>query len=154
MLQESVGWDPRYMTREPSTSLKIYMLFLFVACFVVAIKLIRIWRAAPPFRLSRQAGNPTYLQSLQASSTSLKQWIGCTFLGWGILFSISLHKVCDRLLDDESMGRFAILFAIQDFATTLTMALLVAVFLFLVRWHMLDRMERLRNMPDYPLRGN
>ncbi len=130
------------------------MLFLLVVCVVTGIKLIRAWRVAPPFRLSRQAGNPAYLQLLQAWSTSLKQWIGSTFLGWGILASISLYEVCDRLLDVKGMARFAILFVVQDFAVALVMALLVAVFLFLVRWHMLDRMQHLRHAPDYAPREN
>jgi len=41
-----------------------------------------------------------------------------------------------------------ILFIIQDFSTTLTMALLVVLFLFLVRWHMLKRIEHLCHIPD------
>jgi hypothetical protein len=34
MLQESVGWDTQNLIREPSTSFKIYMLFLIVVCVV------------------------------------------------------------------------------------------------------------------------
>jgi hypothetical protein len=40
-----------------------------------------------------------------------------------------------------------ILFVIQDFSTTLTMALLVVLFSYLVRLHMLKRIERPRHMP-------
>jgi hypothetical protein len=53
----------------------------------------------------------------------------------------------NRLLDSKSAGSFLILFVIQDFSTTLTMALLVVLFLHLVRWHMQKRIERLRHMP-------
>ena len=148
MVQESATWDLRHMTRTPSTSMKIYMLFLFLACIVTSVKLVRIWRAAPPFRLSRQASSPAYLELLETSSSSLKQWIGSTFLGWGIFASITLTDVCSRLLDDKRIGSALILFIIQDFSTTLTMALLVVLFLFLVRWHMLKRIEHLRHIPD------
>jgi hypothetical protein len=147
MLQESATWDLRRMTREPSTGMMIYVLFLFLVCIVTSVKLVRVWRAAPPFRLSRQASSPAYLALLETSSSSLKQWIGSTFLGWGIVASISLTDVCSRLLDDKRIGSSVILFVIQDFSTALTMALLVVLFLFLVRWHMLKRIEHLRHMP-------
>ena len=147
MLQESATWDLRRMTREPSTGMMIYVLFLFLVCIVTSVKLVRVWRAAPPFRLSRQASSPAYLELLETSSSSLKQWIGSTFLGWGIVASISLTEVCSRLLDDKRIGSSVILFVIQDFSTALTMALLVVLFLFLVRWHMLKRIEHLRHMP-------
>ena len=147
MLQESAAWDLRRITREPSTGMMIYVLFLFLVCIVTSVKLVRVWRAAPPFRLSRQASSPACLELLETSSSSLKQWMGSAFLGWGIFASISLTDVCSRLLDDKRIGSFVILFVIQDFSTALTMALLVVLFLFLVRWHMLKRIEHLRHTP-------
>ena len=54
MLQEPATWDLRHITRESSTSTKIHMLILLVVCVVTAVKLIRVWRTAPPFRLSRR----------------------------------------------------------------------------------------------------
>lgn len=147
MVQEPVTWDLRSLTRTPSTSMEIYILFLFLVCIVTSVNLVRVWRAAP-FRLSRQAGSPAYLELLETSSSSLKQWIGSTFLGWGIFASISLTDVCRRLLDYKRIGSSVILFTIQDFSTALTMALLVVLFLFVVRWHMLKRIEHLRHMPD------
>ena len=148
MVQESITWDLRHMTRTPSTIMEIYMLFLFLACIVTSVKLVRIWRAAPPFRPPRHAGSPAYLELLETSSSSLKQWFGSTFLAWGIFASITLTDVCSRLLDDKRIGSSLLLFIIPDFSTTLTMALLVALFLFLVRWHMLKRIDRIRHIPD------
>jgi len=145
VLQESTTWDPRHIFRDPSTSFKTYVLFLLVVCVVASIKLIRVWHGAPPFRLSRQANSPSYPQLLQASSASLKQWISFTFLGWGIFASMSLYDVCDRLLDEKRIGSFVILFVIEDFSSAFSMALLVVLFLFLARWHMLRRIEHLRN---------
>lgn len=148
MFQEPVTWDLRSLTRTPSTSMEIYILFLFLVCIFTSVKLVRVWRAAPPFRLPRQAGSPAYLELLETSSSSLKQWIESTFLGWGIFASISLTDVCSRLLDYKRIGSSVILFTIQDFSTALTMALLAVLFLFVVRWHMLKRIEHLRHMPD------
>jgi hypothetical protein len=147
MLQESSTWDLRYISREPSNSMKYYVVFLFAVCILAGVKLVRVWRAAPPFRLSRNAGSAAFLHSLETSSTSLRQWMGLTLLAWGIFASVSLYDGCNRILDPKSTGSFLILFVIQDFSTTLTMALLVALFLYLVRWHMLKRIERLRHIP-------
>jgi len=147
MLQESMDWDPRYIEGELSTSMKIYILFLFVVCVVTSVRLIRVWRAARPFRLSRQAGNPAYLRLLQASGASLKQWIGFTFLTWGVVASVGLHDFCEGLLGEKRTARALILLTIQDFSTTLTMTLLVVLFSFLVRWHMISRIEHLGHIP-------
>jgi hypothetical protein len=148
MLQESTTWDLWHMTRGPSSSTKIHMLFLLVVCIVTTVKLIRVWRTALPFRFSPGAGNPEYLRLLQTSGTSLKQWICLTGLMWGVFASVSLYDFCNGLLIEKQTPREMLLFAIQDFSTTLTMTLLVALFSFLARWHMLKRIEYLRHMPD------
>jgi hypothetical protein len=109
-----------------------------------SVELFKAWRAAPPFRLSRQLSNPSYLKMLAASRTRLKQWIFCTFLLWGTLTSLSLSDVCDRLLGEKTIGSAVILFVIRDYAAALTMAFLVVFFSFFVQWHILARIERLR----------
>lgn len=145
MVQESVGWDPVNLIREPSISFKIYILFLIVVCGVTIVKLIRIWRTAPPFRLSKQAKNLDYLKLLQISGRSLSHWIGCTFLGWAILSSTALADVCNGMRQEKVTGLGAILFVIQDFFMSFSMALWVILFVFLVRWHVCNRIERLRD---------
>jgi hypothetical protein len=142
--QEPPTWDLRSTPPEASTGLKIYILFLLVVCVVSTIKLIRIWRAVPPFRLSRRANDPSYLHLLQVSGTSLKQWVSFTFLAWGIVASTTLTDVCNGLLAEKSEGRYVIISLLQDFSTTLSMALLVVLFVFLARWHVLKRIDRLR----------
>jgi hypothetical protein len=146
MVQESVGWDLKDldMFHKPSASFKIYMLFLLVVGVVTIIKLIRVWRAAPPFRLSSQAENPSYLKLLRISHRSLCHWAWCPFLGWAILSSASIYNVCYGMLNEMVTGRPVILYVILDLFTSLSMALWVALFVFLVRWHVCNRIERLR----------
>jgi len=107
--------DLRHMTREPSTSTKIHMLFLLIVCIVTTVKLIRVWRTAPPFRLSQRAGNPDYLRLLQTSGTSLRQWICLTVLTWGVFASVSLYDFCNGLLMEKRTARemFCSLFKIS-----------------------------------------
>jgi len=124
-------------------ALKVYVVFLLVMCLVTTLKLIKVWRGAAPFRLSQRANDAAYLRVLQTSSKSLAQWIGCAFLGWGIVFSEGLLNLCRGMLNEKVTGRLVILFATEDFASSLGMALYVILFAHLVRWHITARINRL-----------
>jgi len=102
--------DFRAMTRTPSTDLKIYWLFVLVACYIAAVKLLRIWKGAPPFRLFRQDGNPDYLTLLRSSCNSFMQWMVCLLLSWGIFASHTVARVCWDWLGQPPPGKIAILF--------------------------------------------
>jgi hypothetical protein len=144
MLQETVTFDLRHMPRQPSISMIVYMPFLFIVGLVTCRKLIRIWKIALPFKPQRPVNIPDYLQLLKTSTSSLTQWISLTFLCWGIFAAESLYKVCDKLFDEEKIRKLELLFIIQDFPAAFTMTLLVALFVFVVRWHVLKRIENLR----------
>src|SRR5579864_6953357 len=124
MFQETTTWDLRDMHPAPSAGMKLYMLFLLVACVIAGAKLLRAWRGAPPFRSARQANNPTYVDGLRTASISLKHWIGCIFLVWGIYASVHFYDACAGLLLQKTVGSSAIYFVAQDFAVTSTMTLL------------------------------
>jgi hypothetical protein len=138
-----IGWDLMQMGRAHSTSLKLYSVFLFIVWIVAFIKLIRIWRQAWPFRLSRQTDNPAYLKLLLGSSSGLLQWTLVTFLGWGIYMSTNLSEACVELSSRRVIGSGIILDLIQDYAGILAVTLVTALVLFLIRWYMLKRIERL-----------
>ncbi|HKW32795.1 MAG TPA: hypothetical protein VJN92_07305 [Candidatus Acidoferrum sp.] len=144
MLQETSTWDLRSLSPPVPPGFDLYLLFLLATCLSATAKLVKLWRAAPPFRLERQQKNTAYVQMLEVTSSSLRQWTVCTFLAWGILASASLYDFCDRLLSENAVRRFEILFAIEGFSTALTMALVIVLFLFLLRWHILRRIEWLR----------
>jgi hypothetical protein len=138
-------WNFQNMPYQPSTTGKIDMLLLLVVCIITGVKLVKVWRTAPPFRLKCQAQNPAYCQLLQTSAASLKQWIYFTFLFWGIFTSVSLYDVCVRLLNLPAFGGLLLINVILGFSTSLTAALLVVLFAFIVRWHIVKRIENLRN---------
>lgn len=136
--------NPLHLFVEPSIDFKLYLLFLVVVCIASIVKLARVWWTAPPFRLSRGANDGDYLSLLQSSSASLRRWIGVTFLGWGALISASAYGVCDRLLDEQHIGVATFLVVVADYAEATTMALFVVTLLYLVRWHIEVRFEKLR----------
>jgi hypothetical protein len=143
MLQETMTWDPENMIVEPSTSQKIYVVFLIVVCVVAIVRLIRVWRVALPFRLPTQANNPSYLKLLRSTHGSLSHWMWCAFLGWGILSSTALYGFCNGMLNEKITVRTVILFQIRELSALLATALWVVLFVFLVRWHVSNRIDRL-----------
>lgn len=143
MIQEATTWDLRQLQPVLSTTTRIYLLFLFVTCVVTVAKLVRTWRSAPPFQLLRQVGNAAYIRSLRVASARLERWVSLVFIGFGICASTGVYELCVRLLDEKQFGSFAILFAVLGFSSTLTLTLLVVLFLVLVRWHLIQRIEKL-----------
>jgi hypothetical protein len=137
-------WVPVYIYREPSTTLKLFILFFLTACSVAIVELFKAWRIAPPFRLSRQASNAAYPKLLEASGARLKQWIFFTLLTSGLCISLTLNLVCNRLMNVKVLGISTIIFILADYATVLTMTLFAILLLFLVRWHFIDRINYLR----------
>jgi hypothetical protein len=146
MLQEqgTGTWDLRTLMPGPSLGFKFYMLFLLVTWVTASVKIYRVWRAAPPFRLSRQSDSPSYLRQLQISSCSLQHWIGFTFLLWGTFASISLSGTSFRILNDRVITKAAILFGVIDCTMALNMALFTVIFLYVIRWYLAKRIERLQ----------
>src|SRR5215813_11542994 len=144
MLQGASTWDLQTMHPPLSPGFRLYLLFLFVGCLLAAANLAKLWRAAPPFRLARQERNSAYVRMLEVSSSSLRQWITCTFLAWGILASVGLYDLSKRLLAERAAEHTIILFAIEGFSVEFTMALFVVLYLVLIRWHILKRIEQVR----------
>lgn len=143
MLQETTTWDLRTVYSEPSAGFKLYALFVLLTFVVGITKLLRIWWAAPPFRPRPKGDVCKHMQMLKASSSSLGRWIGLTFLAWGILVSVSLRGVCYGLTAERTIGIDSILFVISDSAPALSAALFAVLFLYLSRWYVVKRMERL-----------
>jgi len=144
MFQEATTWDLRSVNPPVPPGFGLYLLFLLVAFLTSIAKLVRVWRPAPPFRLERQEKNSAYVQMLEVVSRSLRQWTTCTFLAWGILACHGLYEICNGLLSEKAVGHFVIIFVIKGFLMTLNMALLTALVLVLIRWHILRRIEWLR----------
>jgi hypothetical protein len=146
MFQDQVPeavWDLRE-SPQLSTSSRLYFIFLLIVCIVVSVEVFRAWRNALPFRQPRHPNNPFYLTMLETSRNKLKQWIVCTLLASGILTSLDLYDFCNRSLIENTSGRFAVLLTVREYATELTMGLLVVLFAFLVQWHFLARIQQLR----------
>jgi hypothetical protein len=144
MFQESTTWDLRTIEGEPSTAMKIYVLFILIACIVACVEIFKAWRKWWPFEHEPRVNSTAYINMLETSRMRLKLWSECTFLSFAILTSFQITNVCKGSLTSKDIPWWVILSSIGESATNLTMALLVVFFAFLVRWHFLNRIERLR----------
>src|SRR5258708_5809317 len=143
VLQETTTWDLRTVCYTPSTSTKVYLLFILLTFVVAIAKLLRIWWAAPPFRPRPKGDLSKHVQMLRASTSSLGRWIGLTFLAWGILASRNLVDAYYGLAAEKIRWTGSTLFAISESASALNAALFAVLFLYLSRWYIVRRMERL-----------
>jgi hypothetical protein len=144
MLQQTTTFDLRGMIDGSSTKSEIYTFFFMVAIMVTAAKVVRVWKIAPPFRLSRQASNPAFLVTLENSVHSLKRWSECALLGWGLLTALTITDLCSRLFYERTTGWPLIVSFVRELSVALTMAILIMLFSLFARWHMLKRIESLR----------
>lgn len=134
----SMEWNLDTMNTPTSGLEKAYLLLLLIIVVVAAIKLVKVWRVAPPFRASQQNNNPAYLHLLRSFAASLQNWIVLTFLAWGLYISITVTRICGQL--QRSVSPQLVSYIVGELSVTTTMALLVALFAFLVRWHISRRL--------------
>jgi hypothetical protein len=144
--ESAIGWDPTTIYPAPSMALNVYVLFSLVAILAATVRLVMLWIPAPPFRLSKQKNNPAYLQQLSAGSHSLTQWMGCALLAGGFVASTDFYQTCNYLLRAKLLNGTLVLFLVRNSIPDLTLTLLVALVLYLARWHLLNRSQRLREL--------
>jgi hypothetical protein len=128
----------------PSIEVRLYFWFSMVALLVVAVRVVRFWIVSPPFRMKRQSQNAGYLRLLERWRSSTKQWMGLAFLGWAFVFSHEIGRF--GLYADESRrtGLDLLLSTIRGLGSFTEFAALIALILFFAQWHMLGRVQRLR----------
>ncbi len=92
MLQDSssISWDPRVMHSHPNAVFKIYVLFLLAVLFVALVKMLLVWRIAPPFQKAIRKDSPAYLVLLKSTVDSLRYWRSLTYQA---LVDFCFHKV-------------------------------------------------------------
>jgi hypothetical protein len=107
---------------------------------------------ATAFRRSKDLKCFPALLSLESS---LHKWATLTFLGWGIFATLKAADACRDYLDQSRMLAAGVLFVLSALLKTLSMALFLARFLFLIRWHTTSRIGRLRTNPGItmPVQG-
>ena len=144
MLQESTTtWDLRALPPETSPAERLYLLFLLIVFIVALVELMRSWRSAPLSKALSPTERTKYVKRLQIAGTKLKQWIYITLLACGFLISYELWHESTRLLIERVHDSLEVLLSFRGLFVLLEMTFLVAIFVFLVRWHIVNRIAKL-----------
>ena len=145
MLQESGGLitSPVSIDREFWVGYKIYIWFLLLTFVWTAYRMLRVWYRVPPFFVRLQQSKDTgYLTLLEYSTRSFARWSGLVFLGWGLVTATTIYRTSYDLQREGVINAAEFLSPVGDLSASLCAALWVVLFLYLARWHLLNRIER------------
>ena len=146
MLQEdaAASWELRHIDGPAPLAIKLYVLFLFITCLVALTKLVRTWIAISPFVRHAVEKQQSALPLLERTAISLRRWIGLALLLFGIFTASTIERFC-RISGNLKMTTFCwFTDAIGEWSVGLELALFVVAFLYLIRWSILNRIERFR----------
>jgi hypothetical protein len=142
---DNTHWDPIHLWKPAGVFTQICVLFALVVVIVTIVKLTRVCTGAPPFRLSRQAGNPQYLRLLETSQSSIKQWMGLAILGWALVVSYEIARFGIYADESTRTGLYLLVTSIQRLGTFTELGVFLVSLLFFAHWHMLNRVQLLRS---------
>ena len=145
MLQESGGLitSPVSIDGEFWVGYKIYIWFLLLTFVWTAYRMLRVWYRVPPFFVRlQQSKDPGYLKLLEYSTRSFARWSGLVFLGWGLVTATTIYRTSYDLQREGVINAAEFLSPVGDLSASLCAALWVVLFLYLARWHLLNRIER------------
>jgi hypothetical protein len=146
VLQESGGLPlaPMTIDRELWIGYRIYFLFLIFTSLWTAIRILRIWFRVPPFMGS---GHPEFdrihLDTLERAGFSICRWIGLVLLSWALLGALATARMAVDL--ERTANTVTVPFVMSDLSASLAAALCTTIFLYLIRWHLLVRIESYRS---------
>jgi len=143
MQQPEVMWDYTQMIREPSLAVKLYVLFVFGSSLVAAVKLIRSWIILPPFRRAAPESLVDILSAFDRPALSLRRWMNLNALAWGLVTCYGLLTALQGLSSQRLTGPSLLAWLAFDLLQPLPLFLWAVTILFLLRWHLLWRAERI-----------
>ena len=147
MLQEAGGLAtaPIIVDRELWIGYKIYIWFLFATFAWATQRLLRVWFQVPPF-VGKVTSDPAYLSGLKRFATNIARWLGLIMIGWVLLVAAAIGRTIAVLGTVAFANTEAeVVSVIGDLSGSMAAALSVALLLYLIRWHILGRVERRDN---------
>jgi hypothetical protein len=145
MLQgPQVTWgqpDQIHLNHTQTLAFKVYLVFIAFSLLAAGI---HFWK-------SRRTNRPTdtgieeYNLRLLRSVSSLGRWILLNLLIWGLLTCTELRSFLNALSVQRTFGASLFLPLIVDVFQTLTLSLWVILILYITRWFILKRAERIVN---------
>jgi hypothetical protein len=144
VLQESgvLPVDPIFVDGEIWIGCKIYWWFLLATLGWATFKIFRVWLRVPPFSSkAKQASGPDRVRSWQRLARSVARWAGLVLIGAALLVSIALCRMASEP-PQIAISTGVFLSVERDVGVSLIAAFFVVLVLYLIRWHLVLRIER------------
>lgn len=139
--ETSVEWQP--MWREPILAVKLYFLLVLASLVVAVAHVARNWVLLPPFKhVDAEPGRRT-TAVFRRQALSLRRWVILNVLGWVAVTLAGLLNLLRGLSVSRTVGLPVMAFALEDLLEPSVLFLWALIILYLVRWHILWRAERL-----------
>lgn len=138
------GWHLSKMWVEPIFAVKLYVLFVLLSLLVALVQLLRSWILAPPFRrtLTDSAQRPVPVFRRQA--LSLLRWMVLNALVWAGVTVAGLSSLFRGTWSSRPVQmQFFALGLLEEVLRPAALFCLTLIVLYVVRWHILWRAERL-----------
>jgi hypothetical protein len=121
---------------------QIYVWFLFLTLAWATLRILRVWIRVPPFSSkAKHVSDPDHVRTWQRLARSVARLAGLVLIGGALLVSITLCRMASE--PPQIANSTGMLLSVgRDVGGSLVAAFFVVLVLYLIRWHLVLRIER------------
>jgi hypothetical protein len=143
MFQETATpWDLRCCPPPLCLGDRLSIFLLLGTVIVAAAKFLGVLQLARAFHRDNSPDTGRYETRLKHSARNMLQWIFVPFFAWGFLAAQHLYQMSIGLVADKNLSKTVPLFTFGEIFPELAMAIFVSFLIFLCRWFVLKRLEK------------
>jgi hypothetical protein len=142
----TVGWQLNADIPEPGLAFNVYVLFALLSFVVSVALLLRNWIALPPFKRALPEKSGCLRDRFQRQATSLRRWMAPNSLAWLAITAVEFSHGLNSLSTFRTIRTEEIAYVVSDLIHPLQIFLWIMIVLYVARWHILWRCERIE--PD------
>lgn len=142
LFHQDVGWDLT-VDAHPSLALQLYRLFVLISLVVGVASICRSWILVPPFRHVPTEIAYRAATTFRRQAVSIRRWMILNVLGWGAITVTELIDLFRGMWVSRTVGMQVIAVGLEDVLRPSGVLFLTLIVLYVLRWHILWRAERL-----------
>jgi hypothetical protein len=139
----AIGWQLDQMWVEPILAVKLYVLFVLVSLAVAITQLARNWIFLFPFRHMQPESARRAAVVFPRQALSLRRWMILNILAWATVTVAGLINLFRGVWVSRTVGTQVTALGLEQVLQPSDLFLLTLIILYVVRWHILWRAERL-----------
>lgn len=143
LFQQGTEWGPVSIDSHPSLALRLYGLFVLVSLVVAFANVCRNWILSRPFKRIEGDARLRIAVVFGRQALGLRRWMVLNTLAWATATVAGLLNLLRGLTDQRFVGLPLISLGLQDMLEPSVLFLSILIVLYVARWHILWRAERL-----------